>query len=231
MVAAVGAALVRHFLVRQHRAERRAPVHRHLGHVRETLFVHGVPQFRVGQPFLLQLLDERRDRSRLLRVRVEPAVEELEENPLRPAVVVRVGRRQPAGPVVGEAEHLDLPLDVRDVALGRHARVDAVLDGVLLGRQAERVVAHRVQDVEALHPLVARNDVRGGIALGMADVQARAARVRKHIEDIHLGLRYVRQVRDLERLMLVPVLLPLLLDRSKRINSHCLPSHSKTRRA
>jgi hypothetical protein len=48
----------------------------------------------------------------------------------------------------------------------------ARLDRVLLGRQAEGVPAHRVQHVEAAHALVARDDVGGGVALGMAHVQA-----------------------------------------------------------
>ncbi len=66
--------------------------------------------------------------------------------------------------------------------------MDAVLDGVLLGRQAEGVVAHRVQDVVALHATVAADDVGGGVALRVADVQARAAGVGEHVQDVELGL-------------------------------------------
>lgn len=49
------------------------------------------------------------------------------------------------------------------------------LDGVLLSRQAESVPAHGVQYVEPLHALVPRHDVGGGVALGVAHVQAGAA--------------------------------------------------------
>ena len=64
----------------------------------------------------------------------------------------------------------------------------ARLDGILLGRQAEGVVAHWVQHVEAAEPLVAGKNVRGDVAQGMADVQSRARRVREHVQDIELGL-------------------------------------------
>ena len=69
------------------------------------------------------------------------------------------------------------------------ARVDAVLDGVVLGRQAERVPAHRVQHAEPLHPLPARDDVGRGVALAVADVQARAGRVGEHVQRVELRLR------------------------------------------
>ena len=86
---------------------------------------------------------------------------------------------------------------------GGDARVRAGLDGVLLGGQAEGVPAHRVQHVEAAHPLVAGQDVGGGVALGMADVQAGAAGVGEHVEDV--VLRLVGDVRRAEGPVLQPV--------------------------
>ena len=41
-----------------------------------------------------------------------------------------------------------------------------------------------MQDVEAAHAFVAGDDVRGGVAFGMADVQAGAARIGEHVEDV-----------------------------------------------
>ena len=46
------------------------------------------------------------------------------------------------------------------------------LDGVLFGGKAEGVVAHGMQDIEALHALVAGKNIRCDIAQGMAYVQA-----------------------------------------------------------
>ena len=93
------------------------------------------------------------------------------------------------------------------------------LDGVLLGGQAEGVPAHRVQDVISPHPLVAANDVGGGIALGMADVQAGAARVGKHVEDVELGPGGI-EIDRAEGLVPLPFGLPLGLDTLRVIRRH-----------
>ena len=93
------------------------------------------------------------------------------------------------------------------------------LDGVLLGGQAEGVPAHRVQDVEPAHPLVAADDVGGGVALGMADVQAGAAGVGKHVEDVELGPGRV-EVDRAEGLVPLPFGLPLGLDALRVIRRH-----------
>ena len=84
------------------------------------------------------------------------------------------------------------------------------LDRVLLGRQAERVPAHRVQHVVAAHAPGARHDVGGGVPLGMTDMQTDAGRVGKHVEDVALGP--AAPARGAERPMLVAVVLPAGLD-------------------
>ena len=60
--------------------------------------------------------------------------------------------------------------------LGGDPRVLAGLHRVLLGREAERVVAHRVQHVLAAHPLEAGVDVGADVPERVADVEAGAAR-------------------------------------------------------
>ena len=151
------------------------------------------------------------------------AVEKLEEDPLRPLEVFRIGRVHLAVPVVAETEHLDLPLEGGDVLRRRLGRMRAGLNGVLLGGQAERVPAHRVEDVEAAHPLVAREDVGGGVAFRMADVQARPARIREHVEDVKLGTGDRRRrtggrpVVGAEGFVRLPVALPLRLNEVERV--------------
>ncbi len=169
---------------------------------------------------LLHVVRDRqlRDRPAALLAGVVPRVVQQQENPLRPAEIIRIGGIDFTVPVVTEAEHLDLPAERGDVLLGGGAGVRAGFDGVLLGRQAEGVPAHRVQDVEAAHALVAGQDVGGGVALGVADVQAGAARVGEHVEDVEL--RLVRQVRRAEGLVFQPVLLPARLDRLGVVTRH-----------
>src|SRR5207249_4821930 len=141
---------------------------------------------------------------------VEPRVVEDEEDPLRPLHVRRIRGRNLAVPVIAEAEPLDLPADVRDIPLSRDAGLCAGLDRVLFGWQSEGVVAHRMQDVEPPHALVAAPHVCGRVAFGMADMQSFTRWVGKHVE--HVELRRARTLDGSERLLCLPDALPLRLD-------------------
>ena len=87
----------------------------------------------------------------------------------------------------GQAQAPQLAPHRGDVLLGGDPGVGAGLDRVLLGGQAEGVVAHRVQHVVARHALEAAEDVGADVAERMADVQTRAARVREHVEHEQLA--------------------------------------------
>ena len=76
--------------------------------------------------------------------------------------------------------------DVLDVPLRAHARVDALLDRGVLGRQAERVEALRVQHVHAVARAEARDDVADRVDEHVPHVQ-RPGGVREHLE--HVALR------------------------------------------
>ena len=141
----------------------------------------------------------------------ETALVELAEDPLGPAHVAGVGGVDLPGPVVIGAERGQLALEGLDVAPGRLARVGARLDRILLGRQPEGVPAHRVQDAEAAHPLVAGDDVGRDVALGVADVEPRTRRVREHVEHVVLGLRRIELTA--KGRVLPPMGLPAGLDR------------------
>ena len=94
------------------------------------------------------------------------------------------------------------------------------LDRVLLRRKPERVPADRVEHVAPPHPRRARDDVRRGVALRVADVQTRPARVREHVEDVGLwprGVELPGQVRSPKGLVLVPDALPFGLDLRERV--------------
>ena len=140
----------------------------------------------------------------------QPLIEELQEDPLRPLVVLGICCVDLTIPVVGEAELLDLAAESVDVAISRLGRVRPRLDGVVLGRQTERVPAHGMQHVHAAHALVAAEDVGGRVTFRMPDVEPLARRIGKHVENVVLGLG--RVLGDLEGLVLFPVLLPAWLD-------------------
>jgi hypothetical protein len=219
------AAIVGDLFVGEHGAERRTPVDRHLGHVCQAVAVEDLGAFdlveAVEGAVRVELLGQFADRAGRVALGIEPRVVQLQEDPLRPPVVVRFDRCQLAGPVIAEAQRLELADHVADVALGRLARVHAVLDGELFCGQAEGIEAHRVQDVEPLHPLQPAVDVRRDVPQRMAHVQAHARRVREHVQAIQLRPCRVEagvaRVEHRERALLGPVLLPACLDGVRKL--------------
>ena len=151
---------------------------------------------------------------------VVPRVVDLQEDPLRPAVELDVGGRDAAARVVRQPQPTQLAADGHDVGLGRDPRMLPGLHGVLLGGQAERVVAQRVQDVVAGHPLEAAVDVGRDVAQRVTDVQADARRIGEHVEHVLLRARghllgvaqRARRVGGLEGALALPTVLPPRLD-------------------
>ena len=73
-----------------------------------------------------------------------------------------------------------------------------------------------MQDIEALHALVATVDIAGDIPLRVPDVQAIATWIRKHVEDVTLGSGSVETLfagrEGSEGLFVQPTLAPFLLE-------------------
>ena len=132
-----------------------------------------------------------RDRPSLRHAWIEPRLVGLQPDPLRPLVVVGIDRREFARPVVHKSEALQLSTEVVDRLLGGDLGMHTSLDRVLLGGKPECVPAHRMKHIEALELLVSANDVGGGVALRMSDMQARARWIREHVEAVELRLRRV----------------------------------------
>ncbi len=207
-----------HFLIGQHGAQRRAPIDRGLGLIGQAVPIL-IAADRVG-PLARDIGGNRQlgDRPAALGLVVVPGVVQHQKDPLRPAEVADVGRGQLPGPVVAEAQHFFLPAERGDVLLGRDPRRRAGFLGVLLGRQAEGVPAHRVHHALAVHPGVAADNVGSRLPLGMAHVQPVAAGIREHIQHVELLAR--GQPRRGERALHFPVLLPLGLDECRVVAGH-----------
>ena len=163
----------------------------------------------------------------------QPVLEQLQEQPLRPAVVGRLVRRDLAAPVDRPAHAAHLVLDRRDVALGDRERVAALLDRGVLGGQPERVEAHRPQHLEAVAPAEVRDDVAERVVEDVPHVQ-RARRVRQHLEHVEVAVVVVgagRRVGDGERAGARPLVLPLLLDYVCVVPFHLVSRNEKASRA
>ena len=119
-VAALGAAVGGDLLVGQHGAQAGAPVDRRLGGVRQPVARRAPRRARRrsapprrGRPASARSPDANCATSSsigraLLRVRVVPGVEDLQEDPLGPPVVVRVDRGERAALVVAQAQPAQL---------------------------------------------------------------------------------------------------------------------------
>ena len=84
----------------------------------------------------------------------ESSLEELEKYPLRPAIVLRIGRIDHAIPVIGESEILHLARESRDILCSRDSRMGPRLDRVVLSRQSECIESHRMQDIVPLRVII-----------------------------------------------------------------------------
>ena len=140
----------------------------------------------------------------------KPSFQHQQEQPLRPPVVVGLAGGDLAVPVVEDPRHLQLALALRDVFDRPCPRVQsAALHRRVLGRQSKRVPAKRMQHLEALHALHAREHVAHHVVAQMTDRQV-ARRIGVHHEVVELRLR--RAVGRLHDPALDPDLLPLGLD-------------------
>ena len=84
-----------------------------------------------------------------------------------------------------------------------------MFDGRILSRHAEGIEAHRMQDIEALHGLIAGHDIADGIVADMPHVKI-ARRVREHLQRVIL--RTVRVSLGLVDVFAFPFILPLLFN-------------------
>ena len=140
----------------------------------------------------------------------EPVLEELDEYPLSPLVIIGIGGIDLTAPVEGETERFDLLFKALNVVVRYLFRMYLVLYRVVFGRQSERVPAHREQHVVALKAALARDYVQRGIGARMSDVESLSGGIRELDKREIFGLGVI--VARLERLFLIPYVLPFFFD-------------------
>ena len=86
-----------------------------------------------------------------------------------------------------------------------------------------------MQYVESAHSLVTREDIRGGVAFRVSDVQPGTARIREHVEDVKFRLGrieiFLAWISRMKKLPLLPDRLPFWLDLIERIRFAALATH------
>ena len=150
-----------------------------LGHGGVAAFARAVDHLLVGEHRLV--LGAPVDRG-VLPVG-QPVLVELQEQPLRPAVVLGVGGVDLPVPVHADRVALERRALGVDVAVGPLGGVGVTLDGGVLRRQAEGVPADRVHHVVAAVQPVAGDHVPHGEGLRVAHVQVPRG-VGEHVQDV-----------------------------------------------
>ena len=157
----------------------------------------------------------------------ETVLEKLQEDPLRPLVIIRICRVDNAVPVKGEADGFQLFAEVLDIRVRDDTRVLVGLDRIILGRESESVETDREQDVIALHTAFSGDDFKACIGFDVSDMHACAARIREFYQTIEFGL--VADIFSMEDLFCLPSGLPLRFNFAEVVfhtHSPCLSKHS-----
>jgi len=160
----------------------------------------------------------------------EPGLQELQEQPLGPAVVLRLVSRDFAIPVDRPAEPAHLGADRGDVPLGDLTRMAAAADRRVLCRQAERVEPHRPQNREAVAAPEMRDDVPQRVVEDVAHMEVPGG-VRKHLEHVELlalGGAGGLGIGDVERPRVLPGLLPFWFDLFRLVPIHHASRNEKS---
>ncbi len=158
------------------------------------------------------------DGATFLLLRIEPRIEENQEDPLGPSKVLAISRGENSFPVIAEAEHLELARESSNILFRLDARRGIGLDRMFFGGQSKGVKAHGVQDAFSSHASETADDVGSRVPLWVPDVQAFAARIGKHVENIKFAA--CRELWGPKDIIVFPVLLPFGFDCSGIVSRH-----------
>ncbi len=156
------------------------------------------------------MLHELVDGLGLLQLGVEIRIKHSLKGPLRPVIVFGVAGAHLAVPVEAESNLVELLAIVVDILFGGDGRMLSGLDGILFGRQAVGIVAHRIEHVESILSLIACIDVAGDISERMAHMESGPRGVWEHVQNI--VFRAIGVFHNLIGFLLYPSLLPFLFD-------------------
>ena len=141
----------------------------------------------------------------------QTAIEQLKEEPLRPAVVLRVARREAPAPVERHPHPLERRRLLLDVGVGPLLRVDAASDRRVLRGEPERVPADGMQDVVPLHRPETGYGIPAAEGFGVAHMEV-TRWVGEHVEGVEARASVIGIVRGRVQAFSFPDPLPSGLD-------------------
>ena len=151
--------------------------------------------------------------NRHLRLIGQALLVHLQENPLGPLEILGICGIDLTIPVEAVAQGLKLPAEIYDVVLRHDSGMDVILDGIVLRRQAEGVIAHGEQHVHAAHSLLPGNDVHSRVGSGMTHMETGAGGIRELHQAKEFGL--VAAIDGSIELLFLPDFLPFFFNLCK----------------
>lgn len=142
----------------------------------------------------------------------------LEEAPLGPLIIFWVGSVDFAVPINGVTKALGLFSEVSDINFRDFLRGSTGSNGIVFGRETESVITERAHGVNFLLHEESRQYIDDGEVTNVADVEAGAGRIRKHLGKHHFW--GARLFDGLERLFLFPNFLPFCFDFERFVSIH-----------
>ena len=113
----------------------------------------------------------------------QPFLEEIEEHALFMPVIFRIASGKFPAPVNRQPHRLELSAHGVDILVSPGGGMHLPFHRRILGRHAERVPAHRMQDIEAARAFVARHDIAHRVIADMSHMDP-PRRIGKHLKHI-----------------------------------------------
>ena len=146
----------------------------------------------------------------------QAAIEQLEEQPLGPAVVIAVTGRLFPIPVDGQTQLLQLTPHLLDIAVSPVPWIDVALDRSVFRWKSEGIPSHRMKHRSAAHPLNPGDHIRDHVIAHMAHVQCPRG-IRKHRQGVEAVV--VDRFRSRIQTVSFPARLPALFDLGRGVTA------------
>ncbi len=137
-------------------------------------------------------------------------LEKLQENPLRPFIILWICSIDFSAPVKRNAETFNLLFKPGNVLFRHLCGMDVIFNGIILCWKSKCIPANWIQNIITLHTALSSNNIQRGIRARMPNMQALTRRIRKLNQCIILRLPAV--ILCVKNARFFPSILPLLFN-------------------
>jgi len=111
------------------------------------------------------------DGSAFLLFGIKPCIVQLDEDPLCPSKITRIGGIDLTVPVVSQSQGFNLSAEVFTIFLCGGSWMGPCLNGILFGRQSIGIPSHGMKNIKTLHPFIPGHNISCGVSFRMSHMQ------------------------------------------------------------